>query len=184
MFDFAEGWSAEGFERLKGRRFVASEFERLRNIFRVEQRDGTVLVDKRVPFCESSEVNERYMRRWCMAFQRLSIFTPFSYMKEVFADKPTPDCDKYACLHYVTDCYPNKSLLDYLKEGNVLDNTQQMVIIYGIAVQLGMMESVDLVHRDLRPDNIMLGLNCIHTSLVFEMCFGSQIPIATQTGVG
>ena len=155
-FDFAEGWSADDFGRLRGTRFHASQLDGQRNIFKIKQRDGTRLIDKRLPFCDSPEVNERYMRRWCTAFSKLSKYAPFAYMKEVFADKPTPDDDGYSFLHCVTDYYPNQSLLDYLNKRNVLDNTQKMVIIYGIAIQLGMMETESLVHRDLRPDNIML----------------------------
>ena len=84
-------------------------------------------------------------------------FRPFNYLKQVYPDSDSPNAWGDSCsFHIITEYYPHQSLFDYMDQGNVLDDTQKMVIIYGVAVQLTMMQMAGLVHRSLRPQNIML----------------------------
>lgn len=154
---FGEGWKAEDFTDVRDLGRVNEEqLENQPEIYRLKSRANGVFIDKRIPYRESEEANKTYMERWVKTFKSLSEFAPFKYMKQVYPDTDSPaDCGDYY-MHLVTEYYPNRSLFDYLEAGNVLDETQKMVIIYGVAIQLMMMEMGRLVHRVLRPQSIML----------------------------
>ena len=157
---FADGWLAEDFTDLRslGRMDEDLLDDNVPEIYLVSSRHIGEVIDKRIAYRESEEANKTYMTRWVKAFTSLSRFAPFKYMKQVYPDSDSrADCGDYY-LHIVTEYYPKRSLFDYLGEdsGNVLDETQKMVIIYGVAVQLMMMEMAGLVHRVLRPQSIML----------------------------
>ena len=158
MDNFEEGWQAEDFTDVRSLGNVDEEVLNAgHGIWLITSRRNGEFVDKRIPYFDSPDVNERYMARWIRSFKALTKFRPFNYLKQVYPDSDSPNAWGDSCsFHIITEYYPHQSLFDYMDQGNVLDDTQKMVIIYGVAVQLTMMQMAGLVHRSLRPQNIML----------------------------
>ena len=129
-------------------------------VFRVlEKKTGKIYAAKisRQPVEEDSKDLIRNLTREINIISQLncpSILKFYGYSPLNFKGKPKPVI--------ITEYASNGSLADILarernsKTNHILNDTQKLIIIYGIASAMSYLHSHNIIHRDLKPDNILL----------------------------
>lgn len=139
----------------------------LRNVYKAkEAKKGAILLVKTLSSKEKQ-----------VDIMKSSIYNDFLLNNKVFANLNYPSIMKKIGLSFldfnneenpsiITE-YSEKTLLNdiiYLNRDEcskvALDDTQKLIILYGIAATLSFLYSQEIVHSDLKPNNIFLDKNC------------------------
>lgn len=131
-----------------------------------EKHNGDIYAMKTLRKCDSLEKTAFDTERDIMAFAQSPWIT---FLQYAFQDN--------TCLYFVMEYHPGGDLLGLLfKQGGTLPESAASFYLAEIVLALGDLHKMGFVHRDIKPDNVLLD-RCGHLKLVD---FGSAAKLNKQ----